>query len=216
MIKVVTTNDGSSSLFREDLNEHYHSVHGALTESMHVFIKAGLKHSANNPVKIFEMGFGTGLNCFLSWKEREGRRVDYVTVESFPLSSEIIFSLDFEFLKDQQNRNLFDTIHEAEWNRTSEIDSGFFLTKLHLPLEKFQSEEKFDLIYYDAFAPEKQPELWTQDIFEKMFSILNSKGILVTYCAKGYVKRNMKAAGFNVTALPGPPGKREMTMATLI
>lgn len=213
-MKVIKTGDGSTTIYLEHLDEQYHSLHGAVNESNHVFINHGLQYVAESKqeISILEMGFGTGLNALLTLLNSEGLKVNYTSLEKFPIEEEVIAQLDF-WGDDQKAKEDFGQLHQAKWNTTQQITSAFSLNKLHVGLEEFEPKHKFDLIYYDAFAPKVQPELWTVDIFRKCFDLLNENGILVTYCAQGQVKRNMKEVGFKVEALPGPPGKREMTRA---
>ena len=212
--ELIITSDGSHSLFVPELNEHYHSIHGAVQESLHVFIRAGLNNfSAKKEISILEMGFGTGLNALLTLTENKDiPTIHYDSLEAHPLPPEITERLNFATLIDDDNAGtLLKRMHEVAWDVKEKITEHFFLTKISTSLQCFVPYKKYDLIYFDAFAPAVQPELWTKEIFDKMFGMLNDEGILVTYCAKGEVKRNMKAAGFVIEALPGPKGKREMT-----
>lgn len=206
------TGDGSPTLYRSDLNEPYHSVHGAVQESMHVFIKMGLEPRMEklDSIRILELGFGTGLNALLTEEfSRTSRcKIDYIALETVPLAPEIWETLDY------QKPEIFADIHTAAWEVEVVIREGFQLKKHESSFEKFDAEKNFDLIYWDAFGPSTQAELWTLDVFEKCYQLMSVSGILVTYCAKGDVRRAMQAAGFNVERLPGPPGKREMLRAT--
>jgi tRNA U34 5-methylaminomethyl-2-thiouridine-forming methyltransferase MnmC len=217
--QIVLTADGSHSLYVPELNEHYHSRHGAIQESRHVFIEMGLrrKNSTDSPLKILEIGFGTGLNAFLTALEvqRSGGNVEYWAVEAYPLTNSELSSLNYPALLGLEDaQNVWDRIHAAGWASMTEISPTFKLCKLHAKIEEFQLDSPVDLIYFDAFAPEKQPELWTAAIFEKMFRLLYPGGLLTTYCAKGDVRRAMIAAGFQVSKEKGPPGKREMLVAS--
>lgn len=210
------TDDGSATLYVPELNEHYHSVKGARTESQHIFIDMGLNASTAPEPRILEIGFGTGLNVLLTLEEAEKsqRKVHYTGVELYPLSWEIIEPLGYS------NHPLFKEIHAAPWGVDVPITPHFTLRKLqddvtaptnHLSLI---SSPCYDLVYFDAFAPEKQPEMWSQELFTKIYVILNIEGILTTYCAKGIVRRMLQTAGFLVERLPGPPeGKREILRA---
>jgi len=212
-IKVITTKDGSKSLFLTEMNETYHSKFGAKTESEHVFIKSGFKVIDLPEIHILEIGFGTGLNALLTVlaAQKTHRKVYYESLEKYPLPDEIISQInDFT---DTEMKEIFTKLHTTPWQKTLEIFPGFSLLKNHTDLLNYQSTRHFHLIYFDAFAPDKQPEMWTQEIFDKMFSLLAPQGILVTYSAKGLVRRRMQAAGFAVSRLPGPPGKREMLRA---
>lgn len=214
--EIITTKDGSKTLFIPELNEQYHSVNGAVQESMHVFINAGFKELSHlNKLNIFEVGFGTGLNALLSFFCNKNQKVFYHGIEKYPLASEEYSVLDFPAFisKSKELKNAFITMHECLWNKTININSSFELYKEKNSLEKFSTNQKFDLIYFDAFAPEIQPDLWTVEVFKTMFDLLLPGGILVTYCAKGQVRRNMQEVGFKVERIPGPPGKRQMMRA---
>ncbi len=222
--KLILTDDGSHSIEIPEMNVTYHSFHGAIKESKHVFIEAGLYKAldtaafggTSDTIHIFEMGFGTGLNALLTLIEAEKfkQEIYYETVELSPLDKEEIKSLNYcEQLQHNDLQSTFEQLHFCEWEKEIEITDNFILKKLNTNLIKFSTERKFNLIYFDAFAPNAQPELWTEEIFKKMFSILKSGGILVTYCSKGTVRRAMQAACFTVEKIQGPPGKREMLRA---
>ncbi|MBK9478129.1 MAG: tRNA (5-methylaminomethyl-2-thiouridine)(34)-methyltransferase MnmD [Bacteroidetes bacterium] len=217
-MKIIVTKDGSHTLQHPVLDETYHSIHGAIQESKHVFIEAGLKAIAQQKkqISLLEIGFGTGLNAWLTaLTARELTcSVEYTTLETFPLAPEITNQLNFANSTMFKEHNiLFAELHASEWEKLIPINSIFSLEKKQIKLEDYESEKQFDLIYFDAFSPQSQPELWTVEQFTKLYKSLNYSGILVTYCAKGAVKRNLKEAGFTIEALPGPPGKREMTRA---
>lgn len=208
------TNDGSFTVIDVEKEITYHSIHGAEQESKHVFIQAGLEFIANqklDQINLLEMGFGTGLNAWLTleWNKNHSIPIYYETIEKFPLSNDIIEAyargalLSEEYLK----------LHRTEWNQWETIHTNFHLYKHLDDIIYIEFKHKIDLVYYDAFAPTAQPELWTTEIFEKLYRSMNDKGVLVTYCAKGDVKRALKAVGFVVEALPGPPRKREMIRA---
>jgi tRNA U34 5-methylaminomethyl-2-thiouridine-forming methyltransferase MnmC len=214
---IIKTADGSHTVTIPEMNVSYHSKHGAILESMHVFIEAGLRYSINQstsqPINIFEMGFGTGLNAFLTAIEATNKkiRVHYISVEKHPLTEKEVTLLNYtESLK---NEDLFEAIHKAEWSQETVINEFFTLGKIHTDLANYSPDHQFNIIYYDAFAPSAQPELWKQEIFETLLSMLSPGGILVTYCSKGEVRRAMQSAGFEVEKIPGPPGKREMVRA---
>lgn len=213
------TKDGSVTLFVPGLNEHYHSINGALQESMHVFIRAGLEASWQNATElaILEIGFGTGLNALLTLQQTllQKKKVFYHTLEKFPLPLALIEQMHFEnFILNPELLDYLPILHTAPWDSPVGITPNFTLEKTEADLQTYSfNPEQYHLIYFDAFAPEKQPELWTEDIFRKLFNALKPNGSLVSYCAKGSFKRSLKAAGFRVEALPGPPGKREMTRA---
>lgn len=218
--KIILTNDGSHTVSIPEMNVTYHSVHGAIQESQHVFIKAGLINSNIFDYigvhQVLEIGFGTGLNALLTLIEadKHKNRIYYTAIEPYPLDKEQISQLNYcEQLNLPQYQSRFERIHEIGWEEMYEISEYFRLTKIKCSLEAFSSEELFSIIYFDAFAPAAQPELWTKEIFEKLYKLLIPGGILVTYCSKGDVRRAMQAAGFVAEKLPGPPGKREMLMA---
>ena len=218
--QLVVTADGSSSLFIPELDEHYHSTHGAIQESNHVFIDAGLNLFLNHkkPIHILEMGFGTGLNALLSCLNTtaENTLLYYTSIEKYPVQASLIQQLNYDDLIDNktENKNIFQKIHQCEWESFQNITPYFYLKKCKIDAVDIEWKNTFDIIYFDAFAPSVQPELWTAFIFKKMYDALKEQGILVTYCAKGVVKRTMKEVGFLVETIPGPPGKREMTRAT--
>lgn len=216
-LEIRQTKDGSNTLYVPELNEHYHSVHGALQESQHVFIKHGLEHVLNSKkdIKILEVGFGTGLNAILTYPFALAQKafIQYDTLEKYPLTDEVVAQLHFEkVILNPELQDVFQQMHKAAWNEPVGLIPYFTLQKIHETLEEFVPPHAYyDLIYFDAFAPEKQPELWSDEMFKKLYKATRPGGILVTYCAKGSFKRSLKAAGFEVEALPGPPGKREMT-----
>lgn len=217
-VSLIVTEDGSHSLFHSVLNETYHSRHGAIIEAKHVFISAGLEHALlhNNRLNLLEVGFGTGLNAWLTLETIHHRaaHIAYTSLEAFPLNSEVYEQLNFTTSSTEEMRSYFSKIHTCKWNEEISITESFLLMKVNQTLQHFSTYQKFDLIYYDAFGPPVQPEMWTQSVFEKLFDRMADGGVLVTYCAKGQVRRNMIAAGFEVERLPGPPGKREMLRAT--
>lgn len=209
------TADLSHTVLVDDLDITYHSRHGAVQESQHVFIEAGLKAIQLEPkeqIHIFEMGLGTGLNAWLTWQfaQTHTRNIDYTAVELFPLEATIYKELNYV---DDSKKHQFELLHSCSWNEPHQLDHHFHFEKKQLDIRQLEIENKFHLIYYDAFAPSAQPELWTQTLFEKLYSSLQANGILVTYCSKSDVRRAMLAAGFLVEKLPGPPRKREMLRA---
>lgn len=209
------TNDGSHTLFVKELDEHYHSHFGAITESRHVFINAGLKALDKNHIRIFEMGFGTGLNAFLTLAESIGtdKSIHYTGLEKSPLGRKIYSSLNYTSLLPDTDRNYFMGLHECPWNKDVVISKEFTLKKIEGDITCFENSGQFDLIYFDAFGPDKQPELWTTEIFFGIYLSMRSGSILTTYSSKGQVRRNMEKAGFRVEKLGGPPGKIDMTRA---
>lgn len=210
--EIIITKDGAHSLYIPKINETYHSVHGAISEAMHVFIKNGLNHHGQKNINILEIGFGTGLNSLLTIQQNNKEYIHYTTLEPFPISEEIYSKLNFYNLINY-NKDSFIYLHTSDWKVDIKISKNFTLYKLKSTLQEFNSKKKFDIIYFDAFAPEKQPEMWTKKVFEKCYKILDTEGFLVTYCAKGVVKRTLKSVGFEIENLKGPPGKREMIRA---
>jgi tRNA U34 5-methylaminomethyl-2-thiouridine-forming methyltransferase MnmC len=215
MPELVITDDGSSSLYLKELDEHYHSRHGAVTESRHVFIEAGFRSLERDPVSIFEMGFGTGLNAFLTLVEaiESGRTVHFTGIEKFPLKDDLISRLNYPDGYPENYGNAFRQLHAGPWNEWFSPSEKFHLKKIRSDIADWPVAGPFDLVYYDAFAPAKQPELWTPEIFTRIYEMLTNEGILTTYAVKGDVKRALVSAGFKIEKLPGPPGKREMLRA---
>lgn len=216
------TKDGSHTISIPEMDVTYHSIHGAIQESMHVFIEAGLhpiwllKSDPMGELRIFEMGFGTGLNALLTLMEAEERKqpVYYYSVELFPLNNEEIKQLNYcTELNRADLQPLFERLHHCEWEQDIRITDHCTVYKTNTDLANLSTHQRFNLIYYDAFAPGAQPELWTTAVFEKLYNLLLPGGILVTYCSKSDVQRAMKAAGFVIEKIPGPPGKREMIRA---
>jgi len=219
LVELKVSGDGSHTLHLPGLNEHYHSIFGAITESRHIFIEAGfrqvLKH--DNPIRILEIGFGTGLNALLTIPEAEktGKVVEYTSIERYPLNQSVYLDLNYPSLIDYPGcRSLFLKLHESAWDKHSIITKSFHINKIHSSLDDYIPEkEAFCLVYFDAFGPDIQSEMWTIDVFSKMASALKKDGMLVTYSTKGAVKRNLKEAGFSIVKLPGPKGKREILRA---
>lgn len=201
-------------MYSENFKETYHSVNGAITESMHVFINAGLRACSKNPLRVFEAGFGTGLNALLTLAEAQKQQIhiEYQSIELYPLDQNLYQSLDYSSSL-TVNKDLFMALHIAPWNKKTEIFPGFDLKKIHADLMTVQLDDMFDVVYFDAFSPAVQPGLWTEEIFDKIYKQMNDGGILTTYCAKGIVRRILEKAGFKTERLPGPPGKREMLRA---
>ncbi len=219
--EIIRTADGSATIYLPDWNEHYHSRHGALQEAMHVFIKSGLDHFLQKKqverINILEIGFGTGLNALISYYEGIKNNVilDYTGVEAYPVSEEELTALDYSSLFGQKDASeVFKALHDCAWNKKTVISPLFELQKQQMFFRDIKAQNAFDLIYFDAFGPRVQPELWSEEIFAGMYRALTEEGVLVTYSAKGSVRRAMQAAGFLVERLPGPPGKREMLRAT--
>ncbi|WP_408046590.1 tRNA (5-methylaminomethyl-2-thiouridine)(34)-methyltransferase MnmD [Tenacibaculum crassostreae] len=212
--EIIITSDGSTTIHLPEWNEQYHSKHGAIQEAYHVFIKNGLKYVDGKTASILEIGFGTGLNCFITLLEAD-KSIDYVGVEAYPVAKAEVEKLNYVVELEAENKqNLFDKIHEVSWEEKHEITSNFSLTKRKQFFSEITDKNCFDLIYFDAFGARVQPDLWTEDIFKIMFDALKVDGVLVTYSAKGSVRRAMQSVGFEVERLPGPPGKREMLRAT--
>lgn len=223
---IIKTADGSHSLFVEELNEHYHSIHGAIQESKHVFIDAGLKpfisdltasfSGGKEPLAILEIGLGTGLNAMLTYLEtqKSDTNIHYTAIEAYPVSADLIDQLNYvELLNAQNLQPVYTTIHACEWDMPVALSNQFTILKIKNTLQEAVLENSYHLIYFDAFGPGVQPEMWTEEIFAKLYAVVESGGCLVTYCAKGEVKRTLKRVGFTVESLPGPPGKREMVRA---
>ncbi|MDX9947770.1 MAG: tRNA (5-methylaminomethyl-2-thiouridine)(34)-methyltransferase MnmD [Bacteroidales bacterium] len=218
MTEIILTEDGSHTLFVPELSEHYHSIHGAVQESQFIFINSGLKHTDLSPVRIFEAGFGTGLNAYLSAIESSSanRKIFYTSIEKYPLPAEITGRLNYSGLFPGAKDGLFSNIHSCPWNMPVDITGTFTLTKIEGDLTKTAPEGRYDLIFFDAFGPDKQPEMWTGEVFERISAITETGGVFVTYSAKGSVQRSLKKAGFDVSLLPGPPGKRQIIRAVKI
>ncbi len=225
--EIIITADGSSTIHIPEWNEQYHSKHGAIQEAYHVFIKHGLHHlchseqfteqsrSVDLELSILEIGFGTGLNAIITLLEAEKLQtnINYIGVEGYPISSKEITQLNYTSeLKTEIST--FHKLHEVKWEKKHKISRYFSLTKQKKFFNEIEDENMFDLIYFDAFGARVQPELWTESIFQKMHNALKEKGVLVTYSAKGSVRRAMQSVGFTVEKLPGPPGKREMLRGT--
>lgn len=214
--KIITTHDGSASIYVAELNEHYHSIHGAIQESAHVFLKMGLEPflERTEPIEILEIGLGTGLNTLMTLAAEHEGEIHYTTVEKYPIEAELWQALEYpEALQRPDLAGSFEKIHTLPWEQWECLSPTFQLCKLNDAIETFEPGQTFDIVYFDAFAPQKQPELWTEEIFAKMYRLMNPGGVLVTYCAKGSVRRAMIAVGFRVEKMPGPPGKREMLRA---
>lgn len=214
-IKFQTTKDGSHTLFVPELNEHYHSLHGAVQEAVHVYINAGLHCCAKDEIHVLEIGFGTGLNTFLTLLETEkiDKKVVCTALELYPISLSDAQKLNYASHICPEKSDVFMQLHTVEWGRRAKISPRFSLLKLNRDItsrDAFALSATFDVVYFDAFAPDKQPEMWSPAIFEAILSVCNPDAALTTYCAKGTVRRTLQNAGFRVEKLPGPPGKREM------
>jgi tRNA U34 5-methylaminomethyl-2-thiouridine-forming methyltransferase MnmC len=215
--EIIRTSDGSTTIHLSDWDEHYHSKHGAIQEAKHVFIKNGLSLFEGKPISIMEIGFGTGLNAFITYLEAKqaNQGIDYVGVEAYPVSAEEVAAMNYvSELGAEKEAKVFEKMHASNWEEIIAITSEFKLTKRKQFFEAIDDVEKFDLIYFDAFGYRVQPDLWSTEIFRKMYAALKPNGILVTYAARGVVKRSMIEVGFTVEKLAGPPGKREMFRAS--
>jgi tRNA U34 5-methylaminomethyl-2-thiouridine-forming methyltransferase MnmC len=211
------TADGSHTLYVPEMDEHYHSVNGAIQESRHVFIEAGLHQVRKEKVRVLEIGFGTGLNALLTLADTEngrGREVDYFAVERYPLSLKVVRTLNYGALACPGREELFLALHTAAWDEAVALSGRFMLRKMLGDSLTIPLPDGIDLVYFDAFAPDKQPEMWSLPVFHTLYRLMADEGVLTTYCAKGSVRRMMKEAGYSVERIPGPPGKREMLRAT--
>lgn len=218
IIKTIITEDGSSTLYVPELEEHYHSIHGAIQESYHVFINAGLHHLLQNKqgeIHLFEIGFGTGLNALLTYVEANKLNIHivYHSVELYPITIDLVKQLHFE-LPEYDSSKLLLALHEASWDQYIPLSTSFTLHKIQGDANEINLNFPIDLVFFDAFAPDKQEDLWTEELFMKLFQAMSSGSILTTYCAKGSVRRIMQKTGFVVERIPGPPGKREMLRAS--
>lgn len=232
--RLYLTDDDSHTLFVPEIDECYHSTKGAIQESRHIFIEAGLKQCQKDEINVLEIGFGTGLNALLSAQmlssslneEHREVNINYTAIELYPVPVEQAIELNFPELIEnfqrktnsplQRVRELFCKIHQSPWNEKVQISENFKLTKLNLDFTKTELNGTFDVIYFDAFSPEKQPEMWSEEMFQKLYDSASENAVMTTYCAKGAVRRAMKSAGFSVERLPGPPGKREILRARKI
>ena len=214
--RVIDTADGSKTILIEDWQEQYHSIHGALQEAYHVFIKHGLHAVKHKDLAVLEMGFGTGLNALITYLEAEkkGLRIQYRGIEKYPVSEEELQLLNYvDILQEPGLDEVFWKMHKLPWETTIPLSQNFILTKNQMDFRELTDNSRFHLVYFDAFGPRVQPELWTAEIFQNLYNALLPNGILVTYSAKGSVRRAMEQCGFIVEKLPGPPGKREMLRA---
>jgi tRNA U34 5-methylaminomethyl-2-thiouridine-forming methyltransferase MnmC len=216
--QLIKTSDGSHTIYVPELKEHYHSIHGAVQESSFIFIRNGFEYCRADPINIYEVGFGTGLNALLTAvKSMAGERtVNYTSVEKYPLPEETINSLNHHLFSGTDGMKIYKLIHSAPWNIPVRICKNFNLQKIKGDCTVDPPPGMYHLIYFDAFGPDKQPEMWTKEVITGIADATNKNGILVTYSAKGEVKRNLVACGYDVTLLPGPPGKRQMMRAIKI
>ncbi len=214
--RIITTADGSKTIQIEEWNEQYHSVHGAVQEAYHVFIKHGLSLFRNDSISILEIGFGTGLNALITTLEapKYNLTIQYTGLEAYPITLQEVEQLNYiKQLNALESQEAFIKMHTSAWEVTEDILPNFTLLKRQQNFLDIKDENVFNLIYFDAFGARVQPELWTETVFSIMYKALKTNGVLVTYSAKGSVRRAMQAVGFKVERLPGPPGKREMLRA---
>ncbi len=217
--EIIKTEDGSTTIHLPDWNESYHSKHGAIQEAYHVFIKNGLSLFNGKSVAVLEIGFGTGLNAFITYLEakKTNQDVDYVGVEAYPVQVEEALQMNYiSELNASDESEIFNLLHQSSWEEKQLISDNFSLIKRKQLFQDITDENAFDLIYFDAFGFRVQPELWSLEIFQKMYNSLKKNGVIVTYACRGSIKRAMIECGFNVEKLPGAPGKREMLRATKI
>lgn len=212
-LEIQTTADGSTTIYLPDMDEHYHSVNGAIIESQHIYINNGLLCHPSKNLSVLEIGFGTGLNAIqtIITCDECCINVNYTTFEKYPLPREITEKLDFNL--DKKYLELYTQLHLANWNTPTRITPHFNLLKIEGDLTQIKISGNYDVVYFDAFAPDKQSELWNEQLFQNIYDQMNDQGILVTYCAKGMVRRMLQTVGFSTFRLPGPPGKREILQA---
>lgn len=214
--EIVVTGDGSKTIHMPELNESYHSTHGALQEALHVFIANGLALVNGSKINVFELGFGTGLNAILTYRYAQDKqiKIDYVGVEAFPVDPEMIKELDYISFLEENERAPYFNMHVTDWGETTQMGDNMSFLKEDMKVEDYSvNRNDFDIVFFDAFGPRTQGELWKPEILEKVGSLLKPGGILTTYCAQGQFRRDLKSVGFDVRKVPGPPGKREMTIA---
>ncbi len=212
--EIIETGDGSKTLFIPAMDEQYHSVNGALTESEYVFLEKGFRHHESNEPRIFEVGFGTGLNAFLTamWAAKLKRETTFVSIEKYPLDKQLIEKLNYGKLFSVESAYLYEKIHAAAWGKEIQISEYFKLQKINDDIKhfRFNDLQQFDIIYFDAFGPDKQPNMWGPAIFEKIYQASAQNAVFVTYSAKGSIRRILQNCGYSMERLPGPPGKRQM------
>lgn len=208
------TEDGSHTIYLPEMDEHYHSVHGAIQESLHIYIEQGLLQTGRKDISVLEIGFGTGLNAYLTYcyALEQNLSLNYIGLEKYPLNEDEYSILNYSDEIFPEYSAIFNRLHQAEWGKMNEISTEFMLTKIKADIATFQFNDtpQFDLVYYDAFAPGKQPEMWTDIILQKVAATVKKDGIIITYCAKGTVRRALSDAGFAMERIPGPPGKKEI------
>lgn len=214
--EIIQTSDGSTSILLPEWNETYHSKHGAIQEAKHVFIQNGLSLFQGQSVSILEIGFGTGLNAFITYLEAQKlqQKIEYTGIEAYPVAAEDVLKMNYVAELDAVSENdIFLKMHESEWNQRETLSPDFSLEKQNIKFQEITDTDQYDLIYFDAFGFRVQPELWSLEIFQKMYAALKPEGVLVTYACRGPIKNAMIGAGFTTEKLPGPPGKREMLRA---
>jgi tRNA U34 5-methylaminomethyl-2-thiouridine-forming methyltransferase MnmC len=213
--EIITTLDGSHTLYISEMDEHYHSTNGAIDESLHVFVRAGFDYCLKTEPIVFEVGFGTGLNALLTALRSEEKRIrtTYITIEKYPLDDSVLSALNYPAIAGGKADTLFSSIHQGSWNEMVTITEWFKILKIEADLCTYEPSVKADIIYFDAFAPSKQPEMWIPDVIQKIARLVSRGGIFVTYSAKGEVRRMLQSNGFRVELLPGAKGKREMIRA---
>jgi tRNA U34 5-methylaminomethyl-2-thiouridine-forming methyltransferase MnmC len=216
--RIILTDDGSNSLFSEKFKENYHSGFGAITESRHIFINNGLKWVTADPIHILEVGFGTGLNCLLTFLElfNSFRQVRYEAIEAYPINPALLYQLNYPSMLGEDAKEIYNSIISSNWDIEVSIKSTLKIRKITKKIEDFNFSTTYQLVYFDAFSPEIQPEMWSEAIFKKIYDSMSVDGILITYSCKGIVKRALKSVGFAIEKLAGPPGKREILMAKKI
>lgn len=214
--EIIQTNDGSTTIHLPEWDESYHSKHGAIQEAYHVFIKNGLALFEAKPISVLEIGFGTGLNCFITYLEskKNNQTIDYVGVDAYPIAMDEAMQMNYPNEIDASQSTIFKQLHECYWEQQHALLDTFTLTKRKQFFQDIQDIAAFDLIYFDAFGFRVQPELWSEALFAAMFKALKPNGVLVTYACRTAIKNAMFSAGFSVEKLPGAPGKREMLRAT--
>jgi tRNA U34 5-methylaminomethyl-2-thiouridine-forming methyltransferase MnmC len=208
------TEDGSHTIYLPEIDEHYHSIHGAIQESLHVYIQSGLLQTSKDEISVLEIGFGTGLNAYLTYcyASKMGLKINYVSLEKFPLTESEFLRLNYTNTIFPEFAFVFEKMHRLDWNSPFSVSPSFSLHKIHADLTTFQfgSIPEFDLVYFDAFAPGKQPEMWSDEVLHKVSESVKWDGIIVTYCAKGAVRRSLEAGGFKMERIKGPVGKKEI------
>lgn len=214
--EIKITRDGSTTIHIPELNESYHSKHGAIQEAYHVFIKSGFSLFEGKSVSVLEIGFGTGLNAFITFLEAQktNQKIDFVGIEAYPVAADEVAQMNFvSELKADDQLDFFRKMHDTTWEEKHIISENFSLTKREQRFEDIKDVDQYDLIYFDAFGFAVQPELWSEEIFQIMYRALKKDGVLVTYACRTSIKNAMLSSGFSVEKLPGAPGKREMLRA---